>query len=378
MSTLAETLHSPAQPRVSTRVAATLEHVSGAQWDDAIAGFDGVSQEQLFAFAHARWPHIGLEPVLISLNDELIGGCLMMIQRLPLGLASIAIAKWGPFLKDVSGDAMGRYATMIDALAEEYATRRRMMLSLLPLPAIGERNAEFEHLIARGFHKGAQMDWADRYIVRLGLSAEEQRKSFGQTWRRQLGKAEKAGLSFEVAGPERLGEFDAMYERMVDRKGFEDRSAYWDTVPALMAMANETLRPKLFFVRHDGEVIAGAIIFTAGERAVYLYGATRDAALPLRAGYFLHWHIIGWLGENAPEAAWYDLGGTDGFQGLHQFKKGMVGERGIITKVPPTANFAAYRLPFLLGEAAFAARDAVQKFKARLRERKRAPEATES
>jgi hypothetical protein len=130
-------------------------------------------------------------------------------------------------------------------------------------------------------------------------------------------------------------------------------------------------------VRHEGEVIAGAIIFSAGERAVYLYGATQDRALPLRAGYFLHWHIIRWLRDNTP-AAWYDLGGTDGFQGLHQFKKGMVGEQGLITAVPPTANFAAYRLPFLLGEAAFAARDTVQRLKAKLRERKRSPEAPES
>ena len=46
---------------------------------------------------------------------------------------------------------------------------------------------------------------------------------------------------------------------------------------------------------------------------------------------------------------WYDLGGTDGFQGLHQFKKGMVGDAGVITPVPPVANYAAYRLPFLIG-----------------------------
>ena len=104
-------------------------------------------------------------------------------------------------------------------------------------------------------------------------------------------------------------------------------------------------------MRHEGEVVAGAIIFKAGDRAVYLYGATNDKALPLRAGYFMHWHIIRWLRDNTP-AHWYDLGGTDGFQGLHQFKKGMVGDAGVITPVPPVANYAAYRLPSLLGDAA--------------------------
>jgi hypothetical protein len=371
MSSIAETLD---VPRVDARAPATLELVSAAQWEAAIGDFDGVSQEQLFTFARARWPHVALEPVLIAAGGVVIGGCLVMIQRLPLGLASVAIAKWGPFLKTEDGDALGRYGLMVEALVAEYANRRRMMLSLLPLPALGERNDEFEFLLSRGFRRGAQMAWNDRYIVRLDQSDDAQRKGFSQNWRRQLGKAEKAGLGFERATPDRLPEFAALYDRMVDRKGFEDRSAYQATISALMAMESDALRPELFFVSEGGEVIAGAIIFKAGDRAVYLYGATQDRALPLRAGYFLHWHIIGWLKQNT-RARWYDLGGTDGFQGLHQFKSGMVGDTGRITPVPPTANYASHIVPLVLGDAAFGARDLVQKFKAKMLERQHKAEA---
>jgi hypothetical protein len=121
-------------------------------------------------------------------------------------------------------------------------------------------------------------------------------------------------------------------------------------------MDNTALRPELFFVRHKGELVAGAIIFKAGDMAVYLYGATNDQALPLRAGYFLHWHIIRWLRDNT-EASWYDLGGTEGNQGLHQFKKGMVGEAGFIAPVPPVANYSSHLLPTLTGNLAFGARE---------------------
>ncbi len=76
----------------------------------------------------------------------------------------------------------------------------------------------------------------------------------------------------------------------------------------------------------------------------------------LRAGYFLHWHIIRWLRDNT-QARWYDLGGTDGFQGLHQFKKGMVGERGVIRPVPPVANYAAALVAAPPRRRAFAARE---------------------
>jgi hypothetical protein len=161
-------------------------------------------------------------------------------------------------------------------------------------------------------------------------------------------------LSFERAGPERAGEFDALYGAMTDRKRFPDHSAY-DTLPALFSTPVAALRPELFFVRHGADVVAGAVIFKAGDTGVYLFGATDDRALPLRAGYFLHWHIIRWLRDNT-EARWYDLGGTDGFHGLHQFKKGMVGAAGAISTVPPVAN-TGRPLPLLLGSAAFAGRD---------------------
>lgn len=330
--------------------------VATEAWDDAIADFDGVCQEQLATFARARWPGVALEPQLFTLGGEVVGGCLIMVQRLPLGLGSIAVAKWAPMLRRTEGaGANAVYTRMIEALSAEYASRRKMMLSVLPRASLTGDNAEYGLLLQRGFRQGAKLLFPDRYVVNLRLSDAEQRASFHQKWRYHLNRADKAGLSFEHAGPERRPEFDALYEQMVDRKKFPDHSAY-GTVPALMDIPNPKLRPELFFVRHAGEIVAGAIIFKAGDRAVYLYGATSAAALELRAGYFLHWHIIRWLRDNTA-ARWYDLGGTDGFQGLHQFKKGMVGERGLITPVPPVANYAQHWWPRLLGEGAFAGRE---------------------
>ncbi|MGC4077547.1 MAG: GNAT family N-acetyltransferase [Rubrivivax sp.] len=342
-----------------------MRSVTVAEWDNAVAGFDAVCQEQLATFAMARWPGVALEPLLFHLDDQAIGGCLIMIQPLPLGLGAIAVAKWAPMLRRTGERASNAlFGRMIDALTEEYADRRGMMLSILPRASTGALNTDYEHLTERGFRKGATLLFPDRYIVDLRLTDTEQRASFHQKWRYHLNKADKAGLTFERAEAERLPEFTALYEQMVDRKKFPDHSAY-GTMPALMAMDNPTLRPELFFVRHDGRIVAGAIIFKAGDRAVYLYGATSAEALELRAGYFLHWHIIRWLRDNTP-ARWYDLGGTDGFHGLHQFKKGMVGERGVISPVPPVANYASRWWPRFIGEAAFAAREVLHQVERRV------------
>jgi hypothetical protein len=362
MSLIADTPY--AEPRTSAAarsIAAapvTMERVSGTEWERLAAGFDDICQEQLVSFAKARWSGVELEPMVFSSAGRVVGGCLVMIRPLPLGLGAIAVAKWGPMLAEAGrNDAMDLYAGMIDGLVEHFARDRRMMLSVMPHAEPEGGNARFEHLMARGFHRGTSFEFFDRYIVNVRLPDEEQRKSFEQKWRYNLKKSEQAGLTFEHAGVERLAEFDRLYQAMTDRKKFHDYSAY-GTVSALFDVVDPALKPELFFVRAGDEVVSGAIIFKAGRRAVYLYGATAGAALELKAGYFMHWHIIRWLRDNTA-AAWYDLGGTDGFHGLHQFKKGMVGSAGAIRPLPPTANYAAHRLPFLLGEAAFAARDFV-------------------
>ena len=360
--TLDQPLVRPAPKVAAPRQAVTMQIVSPELWERTIAGFDEVCQEQLYTFAKTRWPAVSHEPVLFWRGGEVVGGSLMMIQPLPLRIGALAVAKWGPMLAHADHpEKLDIYRDMIDALVADYAQKRRLMLSVLPRASLSPFNAEYDHLTHRGFVRGSELGFPNRYIVNLRLSDEEQRKSFEQKWRYHLKKSEKAGLEFEWAPASRLGEFEALYGTMLDRKKFADHSAY-ETVPALMAMQNDVLRPELFFVRHAGEIIAGAIIFKAGDRAVYLYGATNEKALPLRAGYFMHWHIIRWLRDNTP-AKWYDLGGTDGFHGLHQFKKGMVGDAGVIQPVPPVANYAAHWWPRLAGNAAFFARDTVQRLK---------------
>ncbi len=365
--TLAEETAATPSSRVSAPAGATrvltLEAISGEAWDETISEFDGVCQEQLYAFSRNRWPGVTCEPVLFRDGEEIVGGALVMVQPLPLKLGHIAVSKWGPIFKDSARpDFPDIYAAAIEALLAEYDRKRHMMLSVLPRAAVGHRTMESDYLAGRGFRGGSPLLFPNRYIVNLRLDDEAQRKSFAQKWRYHLKKSEKAELTFENAPADRIGDFDALYQAMTDRKRFPDHSAYDDTITALMEIGNDTLRPELFFVRHEGEIIAGAVIFKAGDTAVYLYGATNDKALPLRAGYFLHWNIIRWLRDNT-KAEWYDLGGTDGFQGLHQFKKGMVGDAGVVSPVPHVANYASHWRPFVTGTLAFGVRDGLEHVK---------------
>lgn len=329
-------------------------------WDPLVAEFDGVCQEMTRIFAVNRWPKVKLEPVVFYLNDEPVAGALVMLQKIPLRLGHLAVIKWGPTLRfEQRDDAHEIYTQAIDMLAAEYGDRRKMMLSVMPRASKSEACPECEYLQQVGFKTGGALKFPNRYIVNVRQSDEELRKSFAQKWRYHFKKSEKAGLEFEhCAGGEKFSEFDELYQNMMDRKRFPDYSAY-HTLEALMAGEVPVLRPEMFFVRKDGEAVGGALIFRGGKTAVYLYGATNAKALPLRAGYLMHWHVIRWLRDNTT-ADWYDLGGTDGFQGLHQFKKGMVGNAGVVTPVAPIMNYASSAKAQLVGNAAYAARDGLQ------------------
>lgn len=332
--------------------------LDGASWDRAVSGFDGICQEQLYTYARMRWPGVALEPVLFSDGDVTLGGALVMLQRLPLGVGTVALAKWGPFLARTEGvdrdAAMGR---MIDTLVAEYAQKRSMMVSIMPHAEAGAVNGAVEMLADRGFKSGVGVKFPMRYVVDVSLDDEARMAAFGQKWRYNLRKSMKAGLDFTVGTPHDIGRFMTLYQAMSERKLFPDYSGI-ATLEGLMAMPDGTARPELFFVSQGDKTIAGAAIFTAGRTACYLYGATDDAALDLRAGYLLHWHIIRWLRDNTG-ARFYDLGGTDGFAGLHQFKSGMVGEAGHISPLPPTMNFAAHLPAYVAGTAAYKAREIV-------------------
>jgi len=333
-----------------------MRSVACDEWDRLIAGFGSVCQEQTYAFASVRWPKLSYEPWLFVRDGEAVGGALIMLARLPLGLGSFALCKWGPMLRDRNAvDSGPLHQAMIEALIRQYAVERRMVLSVLPRRYAGSDRDEFDFLQRRGFSAGANVPFPDRYIVDLEVPEDGHSKRLHSKWRYHLNKAEKAGLSFEEADGAQLPEFAALYEAMTERKKFPDYSAY-ETLPSLFAAPAEAIRPRIFFVRHQGRIIAGAVIFTAGDMAVYLYGATSDEALPLRAGYFLHWRIIRWLKENS-QASCYDLGGCDGFLGLHQFKKGMVGEAGWIEPLDPPMHYAAGRLRLAVGTGVFALRD---------------------
>lgn len=329
-----------------------VEAVDAAAWDGLAAQFRDVIHEQTECFNGARWRQEQLRRLVFSLNGAVVGAVIARIITIPLTGTALAVVRWGPLWRKFGEpDQPAILGRIYAAMVEQLAKREGHFLVVFPRSDPEVSAVEMNQLAQTGFVAGQPTEAPERYFVNVDLSEEEVRKSLGQKWRYNLKKAEKNSLTTTfVEGEAGLGQFLDLYRDMLDRKQFLDLSPV-DTLDSLMTAEDPALRPKIFIVSENDTPVAGAVIDCSGERAVYLYGATNDRALPLKAGYVLHWEVAKHLAEQS-QIKWYDLGGgASGDCSLHQFKRGFVGKTGVISDVPPIHFYAGSKWADIVGRA---------------------------
>src|SRR5690606_36294881 len=121
------------------------------------------------------------------------------------------------------------------------------------------------------------------------------------------------------------------------------RNEFGDHAPDYYQLAYDRFVPDhaaLILATHDGDPLAGIMVFAAGNTAWYLYGASSSVKRNLIASYGLQWQAIEWA--KARGCTTYDLWGipdadpqtlesrfetrSDGLWGVYGFKRGWCGE----------------------------------------------------
>ncbi|HTY73085.1 MAG TPA: peptidoglycan bridge formation glycyltransferase FemA/FemB family protein [Actinomycetes bacterium] len=177
-------------------------------------------------------------------------------------------------------------------------------------------------------------DVQPRYVFQLPLAGRSEADvlaGFNQLWRRNIKKAEKAGVVVERAGPDDLAEFHALYLTTAKRDGFTPRGlAYFQRMWRAMT-AEDPDRIRLYLARLDGEALAATTAVRVGDHVWYSYGASADHRREVRPSNAVQWRMM--RDALAEGAAVYDLRGIsdtldpeDHLFGLIQFKLGTGGE----------------------------------------------------
>ncbi|WP_378940862.1 lipid II:glycine glycyltransferase FemX [Mesorhizobium sp. ANAO-SY3R2] len=303
-----------------------VDNIADEDWDEIASNFADIHPEQTATFAGNHWKGRDSH-LLLRRNGEPVAGARVALVSLPLIGRGLAFLRFGPFWRRQGQTADPEiYHAMIAALVEEYCVARGHCLTVLTRPHPDYHALECGWLRDLGFVQRRKLEDAERYIVNTTLDGDAQRQSLAQKWRYNLRQALANSLDVHITeAPEEIAAFQALYVSMMERKQFSSTTPVHLT-GELIAKLPEKLKPKLVVAYHGDKLVAGATVGLFGDTAYYMFGATSADALPLKAGYALHWWIFQWLHEHGLQC--YDLGGAAHEPGLRQFKKGFVGKAG--------------------------------------------------
>ena len=173
-----------------------------------------------------------------------------------------------------------------------------------------------------------------RYVCQVplaGRSLDDVHRGLNQQWRRNIKKAEKAGVKIVWGGTEDLPVFHELYRETAERDRFVPRPLPYFQRMWTALTAEHPDRMRLYLAHHDGEVLAAATMLTVGEHVWYSYGASTSRRREVQPNNAMQWRMMS--DAHALGAAVYDLRGiTDTLEdgnhllGLLRFKVGTGGQ----------------------------------------------------
>jgi lipid II:glycine glycyltransferase (peptidoglycan interpeptide bridge formation enzyme) len=174
-----------------------------------------------------------------------------------------------------------------------------------------------------------------QYVFQIplaGRTEDDVLAGMNQLWRRNIKKAAKLGVEVtDSSGEQELKAFHDLYVHTAERDHFTPRPlAYFHTM--LEALGSESPdRIRLWFARHEGDLVAATIAIRVGAHSWYSYGASSTEKRDVRGSNAIQWAMI--RDAIAAGADVYDLRGItdtldpdDSHVGLIQFKVGTGGE----------------------------------------------------
>jgi len=285
--------------------------------------------------------------VVVERNGAMLGGAAAVgFDLLGRGFAAI---KFGPLYRCGAGADSGSAREVIGAIKSFFCRKRKLHLAILPQGP--EEEMLTEALTEEGFREGAMIGDPRRYFIDLACGEAEMRRGLAQRWRRNLKSAEKQDLRVEECrGELGLATFRTLFDELKARKQAVESTGL-NEMTALDSSTHEELRPRVFLARRGSDALAGAIITSIGERAVFAFGAQSTEGADINASYALQWAIVDRLRQEK-QCRWYDLGGDANSPGLIQFKTGFVGSTGKIITVPAWRDYSESTLSTIAAKAA--------------------------
>lgn len=253
-------------------------------------------------------------------GDTLVGVFQTVDVRARRG--SFLHLRHGPVLGDQS-EELWRF--VLSFLRREARARNLLFVRMNPvLPDDPERRMFFRKfgLMPAAIHR---MDGEQCWVLDLNIPEEALLAGMRKSSRYEIRRADKEGVTVEkTTDPSRIADFLRLYRETSLRQGFVPHRGIEEEFSVFAASDQAAL----YFGRHGGSIISGAIILYYGSQAIYHHGASIPSRAPV--SHAVQWQAIldakkrglnvynfwGIAPEDNPKHPW---------RGITVFKKGFGG-----------------------------------------------------
>lgn len=342
-------------------------------WNEFVASSTGDVLSQSTMWGDVKAPGYRSIRIAASRNGHLVAGAQVLVRDLP-GRCVVAYVPKGPVSPEHDLVAT---AAVLDRL-DQIAGRCRATVSIVQPP---DSWPALDRLLAARGYGASPVDVATTATVEVGLGLDDTALFSGlrSSLRRNIRKAERAGVEVRRGDGSDLAPFHALHCATGRRQAFEPMTLgyierQWQRLHPVGAM-------EVFIAERAGEAVSAATVSCFGDRVVFKLAGWSGTAAALRPNDLLHWRILQWAREAG--YAYYDLGGFDRaaavqlvsgrelpseFRSGHsQFKLGFGGRLVVLPRAVWRAHPAPLRLFQPLGRRMFSDDSAPRRAVARLR-----------
>lgn len=310
-----------------------MEHtVTPAAWDQFVTAHPRAHVLQQSAWGELKAAYgWGVDRVALTEGDAVVAGAQLLFRRLPVRLGTMAYLPMGGYV--TRDDLWQPLWNAIDACA-----RKHHAAFLKWEPGIywrGETSPDFARF---GFQPSPQtVQPPNTILIDITGGDDAILARMNQGTRRKIRQSQKNGVRYYEATRADVAKFNAMMQTTGSRNAFGVHE------PAYYELAYDLFVPQhaaLFLAEHEGDALAGVMVFALGDTAWYLYGASSSEKRNLMAAYGVQWAAVQWA--KARGCTVYDLWGipdadpptleaqfetrSDGLWGVYGFKRGWGGE----------------------------------------------------
>ncbi|MCB8981866.1 MAG: peptidoglycan bridge formation glycyltransferase FemA/FemB family protein [Ardenticatenaceae bacterium] len=310
-----------------------------AEWDAFVANHPHGSILQTTNWARLKnrfgWTS---HRVWMRQEGKLVAGAQVLYRSAAAGMVKMAYIPHGPL---VNWDDDEQVAVLFNQIDQSVYERRASILKIEPLLWQSETMTPKWHAICQRHNLLPDTDTIqppNTVMVDLRPSPDDILAQMKQKTRYNIRLAAKKDVMVRQGNLKDIPAFNKLMRQTGERDQFGVHT------PMYYYAAFEIFQPMdqvaLFLAEYEGRPLAGVMVFTLGETAAYLYGASSNEERQRMPTYAVQWAAMEWAKARGCQR--YDLWGIpdapedeleanfadrhDGLWGVYRFKRGFGGQ----------------------------------------------------